>query len=265
MAAVTPPRTSHHHHEPLFYPVDSPPIFGRSPRHQPSFSVPDLDYKMKMMQLTLHFRAASTTGTSHRRSPTGRHSIGSFLRPAEESTPAVSHQPKILAVEPKFRPVNAVKPGRSNPSNVVQVSVKSATLPIVPQQTKVKRLVRLFEESSGTTVVSVKSHAPKATPGRQMQMKALLKVKPDANIVQATVKPVQKVNPEEPPTLVNEIPREVSSKVSPLIQNQKIIMKSPEPAKADSSPVDDDVIKDVLRQRRKVKELCKFFEQQAKY
>ncbi|KAL1395052.1 hypothetical protein pipiens_011520 [Culex pipiens pipiens] len=239
MAAVTPPRTSHHRHEPLFYPVDSPPIFGTSPRHQPSFSVPDLDYKMKMMQLTLHFRAASTT--------------------------AVSHQPKILAVEPKFRPVNAVKPGRSNPSNAVQVSVKSATLPIVPQQTKVKRLVRLFEESSGTTVVSAKSHASRATPGKQLQIKALLKVKPAANVVQASVTPVQKVKPEEPPTLVNEIPREIITKVSPLIQNQKIIIKSPEPTKEDSSPVDDEAIKDTLRQRRKVKELCKFFEQQAKH
>ncbi|XP_065093596.1 uncharacterized protein LOC135716543 [Ochlerotatus camptorhynchus] len=122
--------------------LDSIEITGR-----PSFSHRDLDYKMKMLQLTLVYRRSVVEDRLPSIDQPNRHSIAqeTFAKVKPFAIGQPFHRPKILAVEPKLKQNIDQKPSKP------LVSITSATLPSNPQHSKVQRLVQMFETGTNTT------------------------------------------------------------------------------------------------------------------
>lgn len=197
-----------------------------------SFSRHDLDYKMKMLQLTLVYRRSVADERPLPAPQPNRHSIAqeTFGKAKQIAITQPFHVPKILAVEPKQR-----KDPKAAKDKKVIVSVTSATLPPNPQHSKVQRLVRMFENNSSTVPKNCPEvHSkPSSVPGKRLpesQAKRLSSFEPKSQLQQEKKKP----------------------------QIEKTANNTGE-----SVPSDEE-IKTELKQRRKVKLLCKFFEQQAK-
>ncbi|XP_062541270.1 uncharacterized protein LOC134209288 [Armigeres subalbatus] len=128
--------------EPQLHKFDTFEFRGRS-----SFSHHDLDYKMKMLQLTLVYRRSVIEDRPLPVNQPNRHSVAqeTFAKAKTFAIGQPFHLPKILAVEPKLKP--EVKPEEPK---ISKGDASSATLPSNPQHSKVQRLVRLFENTAST-------------------------------------------------------------------------------------------------------------------
>ncbi|XP_021694373.1 uncharacterized protein LOC110674481 isoform X2 [Aedes aegypti] len=150
-----------------------------------SFSHHDLDYKMKMLQLTLVYRRSVADDRPAPIAQPNRHSFAqeTFGKAKQMAIHQPFHLPKILAVEPKQR-----QSAKTEKKNKSMADVTSATLPTNPQSSKVQRLVRMFESNTNT--------APKRVP-------SFLSSK---RVVEPKTKPKMPEAEKKPQDVVTEVP-----------------------------------------------------------
>lgn len=128
-----------------------------------SFSRRDLEYKMKMLQLTLVYRRSVMEDRPSLFNKPNRHTVSgeTFAKVKPFTVGQPIHRPKILAVEPKLKNDTNQKPHKP------LVSITSATLPPNPQHSKVQRLVRMFESGTNTTPTIPRNSLIKPTKKQQ--------------------------------------------------------------------------------------------------